>query len=269
MLVYIEYAVIENLIIDYFLLKTSLYFSRANYKWYKILFAVCLGTAFAIVLPLININNKIAFFIKILIAISIVYISGEYNNIKSYILTLNLFLLLTFLTGGGVIAILYLLNMDYILVGGEIVNQGFPVSVIIGGAFIITTIVLRVGKSIYRKKDLVPFMQKCQIVVGGRGICLNGFIDTGNRLYDDKRGCPIIVISSFVAEKYNLTPYLTEKTGDIKYSTISGQSLMPIYKLSGIILYQNGSILYKSASLGITKNTYDKNYDIILHPALI
>ena len=66
MLVYVEYAVIENLIIDYFLLKTSLYFSRASYKWYKILFAVCLGTAFAIVLPLVNINNKIAFFIKIL-----------------------------------------------------------------------------------------------------------------------------------------------------------------------------------------------------------
>lgn len=269
MLVYIEYAILQNLIIDYFLIKVSLYLGGVKTKWFKVLFALVLGVGFAIVLPLVYINNKIAFFIKILIAISIVYIAGEYKSIKSYFLTLNIFLLLTFLTGGGVIAILYLFDMDYVLKGGQIINQGFPVAVIIGGAFIITSGVLRLGKSIYRKKNLIPFMQKCQIILGGKGFLLNGFIDTGNRLYDDKRGCPILVISKSVAEKHNLIPYLTEKVSTIKYSTISGQSLMPIYKLSGVILYQNNNVLYKSASLGITENSYDKEYDIILHPAII
>ncbi|MBO4963213.1 MAG: sigma-E processing peptidase SpoIIGA [Clostridia bacterium] len=269
MLVYLEYAIIENLVIDYFLLKVSLFFSGVKTKWYKKVFAVVIGTAFAIVLPLFYINNILAFFIKILLAISIVYIAGEYKSIKSYFLTLNIFLLCTFLTGGACIAILYLCNMQFVLKGGKVVNQGMPVAVIIGGAFIITSVILRVGKSIYRKKNLVPFMQKCQIVLGGKGFCLNGFVDTGNRLYDDKRGCPIIVVSKFVAEKHNLLPYLTERVGSINYSTIGGKSVMPIYKLSGVILYINDSVLYKTASLGVSENAYDKDYDIILHPALI
>ena len=127
---------------------------------------------------------------------------------------------------------LYFLNMDYVLKGGEIVNKGFPVGVMISGACVITYLILKAGKSLYRKKDMVPFIQKCQIVVGGRGVCLKGFVDTGNRLYDDKRGCPVLVISSLVVEKYNLKPYLTEKTGVIKTRIIRDPSDRKKFKTS-------------------------------------
>jgi len=269
MFVYVEYAVLDNLIIDYFLIKTSLRFGGVKIKKLKVLFASVIATIFAIVMPMFNVNNILAFFLKILLAICIILLSGEYTSIKSYIFTLNIFILLTFVTGGGVIAILYLLNMQYVLVGGEIVNQGFPISVIIASALIITSVIVRISKTIYRKKQLIPFMQKCQIVINGKGFSLNGFIDTGNRLYDDKMGCPIIVISKKMAEKHNVIPYLTEQIAVLKFSTISGQSAMPVYKLSGIILYVNNRVLYKSASLAITSSDYDSDYDIILHPALI
>lgn len=269
MQVYLEYAIADNFIIDYFLLLSSLYLTGNKISKFKILFSALIGTAVAIILPLFTLNAIVSFFVKILLAITMIYLAGEYKNFKGYILCLNVFILLTFLTGGAVIAILFALNMDYVLVGTKIVNQGLPVSLMIAVSFIFCFIVIKVGKAIYRKKQIFPFIRKCEIVAGDKSFPLVGFVDSGNRLYDDKRGCPIVVISKKNLEKMNILPYLSAKIGSLKFNTVSGEGEMPLYKISGIIFKENCGVTYKSATLGISYREYSEDYDIILHPSLV
>ena len=269
MRIYLEYAILDNLVIDYFLLIASLYLTGNKIAKFKILFSAMLGTAVAIALPLITVNAVIGFFVKILLALVMIFVAGEYKNFKGYMLALNVFILLTFLTGGAVIAILFALNMDYVLVGTKIVNQGLPVSLMIAVSFIFTFIVIRVGKSIYKKKQIFPFIRKCEIVAGEKSFPLVGFIDSGNRLYDNKRGCPIVVISKSNLERMNILPYLTTLVGSLKFNTVSGGGEMPLYKIGGIVFKEGKDVTYKSATLGISNNEYSSEYDIILHPSLV
>ncbi len=269
MQIYLEYAVLDNLVIDYFLIKSSLYITGNQIKKFKIFLSAILGTLVAILLPLITLNAIISFFVKILLAVVMIYFACEYKTFRAYILCLNTFILLTFLAGGAVIAILYALNMDYVLVGTEIVSQGLPVTVMIGFVFILSGVILRVAKGIYRKKQLFPFIRKCEIVAGEKSFSLTGFVDSGNRLYDTKRGCPIVVISRKKLEKTNILPYLSTKIGSIKYNTVAGGGEMPLYKIGGIIFKTDGEITYKSATLGISPNEYSEEYDIILHPSFL
>ena len=159
--------------------------------------------------------------------------------------------------------------MDYVLVGTQIVNQGLPVSLMIAVSFIFCFIVIKIGKSIYRKKQIFPFIRKCEIVAGEKTFPLVGFIDSGNRLYDEKRGCPIVVISKKNLERMNILPYLTSKIGSLRFNTVSGGGEMPLYKIGGIIFKEGTGITYKSATLGISYSEYSSDYDIILHPSLV
>lgn len=269
MQVYLEYAFLDNMVIDYFLLLSSVYLTGNKIKKLRIFLSALFGTMVAIVLPLFTINAVVSFFVKILLAVVMIYTAGEYKNFKGYILSLNIFILLTFLTGGAVIAVLFALNMDYIFVGTKIVNQGLPVSLMIAVSFILCFIVIKVGKSIYRKKQIFPFIRKCEIVAGEKSFPLVGFIDSGNRLYDSKRGCPIVVISRKKLERMNILPYLSTKVGSLKFNTVSGEGEMPLYKIGGIIFKEDTGITYKSATLGISYNEYSSEYDIILHPSLV
>ncbi len=269
MQIYFEYALLENLLIDYFLIKSSLYITGNQIKKFKIFLSATLGALVAILLPLISVSAVVSFFIKILLAVVMIFLSCEYKTFRGYILALNLFVLLTFLMGGAIIAVMYALNQKVILTDGQVTNQGFPVSIMIGFAFIMTSVTLKVSKSIYRKKQLFPFLRRCEIVAGEKSFSLLGFVDSGNRLYDSKRGCPIVVISRKNLEKNNILPYLSTKLGSIKYNTVSGGGEMPLYKIGGIIFKTNGEIIYKSATLGVSPSEYSGEYDIILHPSFL
>ena len=56
MTVYIEYVLIDNFIIDYLLLKTSLALSGVMVKRARLFFCAFLGAGFALLLPVISVS---------------------------------------------------------------------------------------------------------------------------------------------------------------------------------------------------------------------
>ena len=91
MQVYLEYAVADNLVIDYFLLLSSLYLTGNKLNKFRIFLSALLGTLVAIILPLFTVNAVVSFFVKILLALVMIFTAGEYKNLKGYVLALNLF----------------------------------------------------------------------------------------------------------------------------------------------------------------------------------
>ena len=76
--VYIEYVIIDNLIIDYLLLTNTYRILRIKTIKAWIFFCAILGTIFAIVLPIINLKNVYKTIIKLIFSFMLVFISARF-----------------------------------------------------------------------------------------------------------------------------------------------------------------------------------------------
>ena len=110
--VYVEYVIIDNLIINYLLLSSSTFVSRVRTTFIRKGLSAILGTIIAVLLPLFEIGDTSLLFIKILLSLIMVIICSKYTTFKGYVKTYFFFLLFTFLCGGFIIAIFYFANID-------------------------------------------------------------------------------------------------------------------------------------------------------------
>ena len=113
MSVYIEYAFIDNMIINFILIKTATRCALVKTKFIWLFISALLGTAVALAVPLFSLPSACHIIIKIALAFLMVYVSARFKSVKSYALTLGFFLLFTFLSGGFIIALFTLLEIDY------------------------------------------------------------------------------------------------------------------------------------------------------------
>ena len=113
MQVYIEYVIIDNLIIDYLLISLSLRVANVKTNKLRLILSSLLGTIVAVIIPLLNIDNLYMFLIKIFLAVLMCYVAGSYISVKKYLITLASFFAFTFLSGGVIIAIFYFADVDY------------------------------------------------------------------------------------------------------------------------------------------------------------
>ena len=113
MQVYIEYAFLDNFIIDFILLKLSYTCARVKTSVLRLFVATIVGTMFAIVVPLFSLNNIVLLPLKLFVGVLIVYIGAIFNNFKHYVISTFYFFAFTFLSGGVIIAVFNLALIDY------------------------------------------------------------------------------------------------------------------------------------------------------------
>lgn len=268
MSVYIEYAVCDNLIVDYLLLRSTFFLIGQKVKKTRIFLTAILGTVTAVTLPLCPILKWIKNFLKILLAVVMIFLCGEYKSVRGYFLTLGIFLALTFVSGGATIAIFYALDMSYVINGTISYDAELPLSVIILTVFIITKLCLKLGKTLYKKKSIFPFLRKCELKIKGKTFFLTGFIDSGNRLFEKKTGYPIIVIAEKNFYKTEIYSYVGKPYSKVSFSTVAGQGEMLVYSVDEIVIYAEEKIVYNYVFLGVGLAEYKDEYDLILHPAI-
>lgn len=266
--VYIEYAVCDNLIVDYMLLRSTFFLVKQKVKKTRIFLTAILGTVTAVTLPLCPISEWVKIFLKILLAVVMIFLCGEYKSFRGYFLTLGIFLALTFVSGGATIAVLYALDMSYVINGSISYEAELPLSIILLTVAVITRLTLKLGKTLYKNKNIFPFIRKCELKINGKTFCLTGFIDSGNRLFDKKTGYPVIVIGEKNFYKTEIYSVVGKPYGRIGFSTVAGQGEMKIYSVDEIIIYGEEKFVYDYVFLGVGLAEYKEEYDIILHPAI-
>ena len=73
--VYIEYAIIDNLVMNAILLHLSFYINQLKYKKWQLILSNILGTICSILIPLFIIPNALLLAIKIALAMSIIFVA--------------------------------------------------------------------------------------------------------------------------------------------------------------------------------------------------
>jgi stage II sporulation protein GA (sporulation sigma-E factor processing peptidase) len=176
MTVYIEYVIIDNVVIDYLMLKATFALTGIRSSRGRLFLCSFFGAAVALIYPLIESVTAISVVLKILSGLLIVCLAAKYNTVKSYYINAVVFFCFTFLTGGAIIGVFSLFSIPY--------SAELSVALMAIPAYFIIRAVSEVLKFVYRRKDVVKLTYKLDLTLLGRVVPAVGFLDTGNALYD-------------------------------------------------------------------------------------
>ena len=260
MTVYIEYVIIDNLIIDYLMLKAT--FALTGYPCVRgrLLLCAILGAVIALIYPILKINGVILTLVKICSGLLIVLLSSKFSSLRRFYITAVIFFGYTFLLGGAVIGIFSLFGIDY--------SSENSVALMVIPVYFILRALSEVIKFIYHRKSVVMYSYKIKAVLYDNTVNGVGFLDTGNGLYDGDD--PVIVIGKEFFYKLAGQNLPKIKLRKITVNTVSGKTQSPLFKLDKLLIYfSDKPNIYNSVTVCVANACVGEGYDVILHPALL
>lgn len=258
MVVYIEYVILDNLVIDYLLLKSTFIITNLSVKKKRLVAVSVLGATFSLFYPLISAHRVIVFFIKLLFGLLMVTLCKAYASVKEFYITALVFFTLTFLTGGAIIGLYNLLGLEY--------SQEISVALMIAPVYVILKIGVSVIKHIYSKRHVASLTFFVEITALNKTVCAQGFLDTGNLLFDGDS--PVIVLSKTLFKSL-LGGSGLPKPKKIKVSTVNGVSEKLSFKCEKLVIKDKGSPnIFNNVTAIVTEKITVDGVQVILHPAL-
>ena len=278
--VYIEFVILDNLIINYLLLNIVNLTLKLKAKKSLMLLSSCVGMIVTIFLPLLKINNILLFFIKIMLGLIMVVIIKKYKNFSTYCLSFLLFITYTFVLGGMCFGFMFMLNENTSFSGVILNNFEIPVSLFILLGLAYLKLMLFIIKSVKQKFAFSTFYYDVKVTNNRNIVHLNGFLDSGNHIECDNGGVMVINYSSFLKlfpninyEKLimgNLENCGLKNARFIKVGSAVNYSKMLVFNVDELEVSANGKMLkLTNAKLGLSKSKFNNNFDCLLSPVTL
>ena len=282
MTVYLEYAIIDNLVINtlllWFVFRTI---KQAAPKW-KILLSAVVGTAFALVLPLIQVQipqgagGAVAVVaIKIFVGALMVFIV-QYKSLTRYILFLLLFLAYTFALGGAIYGVTHATSA---------LPKAFasvPIGVFIGSAAVFLWVLSKLIKFLNVRHSINNYLRDVIITYKDNKFKITSYLDTGNRLVDPKSNAPVVIITMSLflkifpdvsIDRIALNKLCKENIEDghyINFSTVDSESKMFVFAPSAFEVVEKKTKKNCDVRLGVSMRGFKDavKYDALLNAQL-
>ncbi|MGN0819193.1 MAG: sigma-E processing peptidase SpoIIGA [Christensenellaceae bacterium] len=260
--IYLEYAIIDNFVMDFILLTTTHKILKKMPSYFRIIMTAIFSTTVTLILATFSIKSGYMLIIKLFLLVLITLISSRHDSVFAFFKFMNVFLLLTFFCGGIIFGVMYLLDIDYFT------DKPYLKGVLPVGLNVL--IMVAVYKTV--NKIALSFLDKiskgnvclCIISANGKSIKLNGLIDSGNLLYDVGTALPVVVCSKWVKERLRLK----KPKGRMTVQTINGESEVELYSVDKIVVKIGNESYRRDAVLGVT-DVIGKDYQIIIGCSLI
>ncbi len=284
--VYIEYVIIDNLVIDTLILLCVRSTLKLKAKWYRVGLSAVLGTAVAVVMPLLHISNLLAVPIKLALGLVMVLVLAKYNRVRDYIFAFLLFVGYTILLVGACLVTLLVFGTDLELLAAGGYDIALPLGIIFAIVVIYVFIIAMVAKYLSRRRTISPFLRKVVLCLSIYHLELDAFIDTGNKLVDKTSGMPVIILS-FDALLKHFDKAELEKlmlnggkgcevfkgVHKTPYSTISGEAQnMTLFEADKLVIKgADGEYTTNKFIVGVTYKKFNDamSYQMLLNPMVL
>lgn len=196
MTLYIDLILLENIIMNYIIILATGMICKINIRYIRIFFGSLLGAIYAILVYIINLPIYTNPIIKILISISMIYISFGSNNIKVLLKQLLIFYLTSFCFGGTAYYLLQNINPNLVKSVNGILTGTYPIKIaILGGilGFFVINISFKIIKSKLTKKDMI---YDVEIFYKEKSTKIKVILDTGNFLTEPITKTPVMIVES-------------------------------------------------------------------------
>ncbi len=258
MVVYVEYAFLENFLVDFALLYLALLVARCKIGKIRLICAACVGACEAIVFPLFSLPVALAYLVKLVGGVILVLIAVSGGRAKTYAVASLAFFFFTFAFGGLLTAAYSFFDAPYVEGNGYLI-EGAPVGLILGGVGVFFIVCAWLVKAGYKFVKLQQKTVDCTLVHGGRQVKWKGLIDSGNLL--SYHGAPVSVLSPVAA----LALFSGEKAfvGSVWVTTVHGTKRLRLLKCERVTI---GKRVIEGAYFALS-DVKLKGYQMILHTA--
>ncbi len=261
MTVYIEYAFLENFLLDGALLWLSARAARVSVRWLWLTVGAAVGGSFAVAYPLMRLPSWLGTLLKIAVGLLMpMLVLGKVKTKRewrSYALCATLFFALAFAFGGA-------------LFGGM---QSFslarlPSAAIACGFFILAGVTLLLTEKLYKRRAIFKYIYECSLSYGGKTVRLRGFLDSGNRATSG--GIPVCFLSAEIF--YELVGYEIvfgskgegQVCDEMQICTMAGVRKLPLYK--GLLQVKaEKKRVEKEVYFAAATNMLSREYKILLN----
>lgn len=259
MVVYVEYVLISNFIIDFLILKATFFSVAKKVKVKRIVLVSVFASVLSLVFPIITVNKVVGFCLRLCSGILIVLISSDYKTVKSFYVTTLVFFCYTFLFGGSVYALTNSLNYK--------IDTQLKTLLVVLPVFLVYLL----GKSIFRyiltSTQESKYFYDVEVCVGSVCKRLVAFLDTGNGLSDGEY--PVIICSKSIAKEFfKQTPFPALK--HLYVSTVNGTDKKIAFTNTKICLINKDmQNIYNNVTMCVTDSGFSSNYQVIISPRLL
>ncbi|MBQ5927276.1 MAG: sigma-E processing peptidase SpoIIGA [Clostridia bacterium] len=257
--VYIEWALIENFLIDAAVLSLSRVLLKRKISLSRICLGAGLGAIFAVLFPLFALKQLPAFIVKFSVGALLSFAASIEKGGGRYLLNVLSFYGCSFLFSGGMFAIVGVFSLD-LQSGNGYYLQKIPVG---GGLAVFLLLFLFAWfffQRIHKRRRLTTFIYRCKLTAYGIEKTENGFLDSGNRA--SVKGKPLCFISPDLA--YELLGERT-MTEEAEIVTVSGRKKIKVFQAEQLeIYYGDKPNIIKEVYLSPTKTLGTRDYKILL-----
>lgn len=254
MKLYLDLIFLINIWFDFLILLTISILLKRNVKFRKIILGSLFG-GITIFILFLNLNNIALTLLKFLVSILIVIITFSFKNLKYTLSNLGYFYLTSIILGGG----MYLVSDSFMINKGLIFkNNGFSFNYIILFFLSIIIIVFYLKQSLKLKNNYSNY-HKVDILYKDKLYHLNGYLDTGNNLFDPYKKRNIILV------KLNLD-YNMEDIIYTPFKTLNNHSILKCLKIDKLYVDQQE---FKNYLIGLATDDFQlEGIKCILHNSM-
>ena len=257
----IEESLTINIFIIYCILRFTATLTRQKGKY--LFLSSLFGGFVACAYPILNISNLVKYILLFCVISLITLTSFKYTNFKKFLTDYLIILLSTFCLGGTCLALQNAVG-SYPL---------YIVALVGGGLFILLAIITRFVR---HNNNLKNFTFKLTLKDGDKVVEEEGYLDSGNVLYDNLTNKPIVLVNFEVFQKfYSDVSYFNARLQKINFSSIKNAHYIKINgigKGTSMLVFTVDELMiedkyFKNVSLGLSFSGFEKSFgkNILLH----
>ncbi len=258
MTIYLDYIFIENLLIDYILIKETAYMARKDVLHQRAISASIIASCYVVVMMYLKIQELSYVFCKMLLAITIIYICFRPKNASEYLKLTSLFFLISVINVGSLTVITNLLNMQY--TNYFLKFAVYTVSLLLSKAF--ASYMWRIYKREIKSDDLI---YDVKLELNGNIYKYKAFLDTGNNVYSYTNNLAVIFAEIF--DDNILKDLACKDFFDIRTVTLSSEASKKAYIFNNVEITKKESSWFVKIAIVFEKSklSRDGSYNMLLN----
>ena len=237
MIVYVDIYLIENFIVNLFLLLLAFKALRFEYSKKRIYISAIVGAVYSLLLFFNELGLLISLPMKIIIAFIMVAIASKNNAIKSKLKVTCMYLVGS-CTLAGICFGASLFNNSYSIFNGYEVEGGSTKTLILL-VLLVYIVVTRINDYIRERNTVDNLLYDIEIPIKGTKLVVRAFLDTGNALREPVTNLPCIIIEQ---DLFKILKCDKEEFYHISFDTISDKGTLVGVKKEKIKIISKGNV---------------------------
>lgn len=297
MYVYVEYLLIENIIINFIILYVTEKITRTKTSKLRLFIASLVGSLYTLIVFFPNLQFMGRFLIKFSVSILILIIAFNPERFKEFLKQLSTFYLISFAFAGTTIGIFYILNNKLTISNFSFKDHNELMKFLILGIGLAVILIRSILKNNWIKLNQKNCLTDVTINLNNKKAHLRALIDTGNSLKEPISQKPVIIaeysalkaiLPELVKKVYsenkeldlNYVANIMEKLGDqiklrlIPFKSLGNENGILIgFVPDSIDIYFDDETREMTDDIVVAiynnKLTMDEEYNGLLHPEIL